>query len=173
MSPKWDAPVTIPKVDVEGTSGGNGKLFGQDKIPYPPGAHAAKKDKIRELVGYHGESNSDVCGYDAKRVATQIGSATKERSNPSQPVVDWLNLVVVTVVGFDNIVVGFVEDFEVVVEVVVCIAVDFTDLVTYSTSYFGYQTEDIVRMRLSVEMMVLWDLKKMSSLGFEASRGMN
>ncbi|GKE72703.1 hypothetical protein Tco_1534744 [Tanacetum coccineum] len=86
----------------------------------------------------------------------------------SLPGVDRLDFVVVTVVGFDNIVVGFVEDIEIVVEVVVVrIVVDFIDLVTDSASYIRYQTGDIVRTRLYVE-----DLKKMMSLGFEASRGM-
>ncbi|GKD21378.1 hypothetical protein Tco_1223081 [Tanacetum coccineum] len=78
------------------------------------------------------------------------------------------------VVGFDNIMMGFVEDVEIVVEVVfVRTVVDSIDLVTYSTRYIRYQTGDIVRTRLSVEMKVLRDLKKMMNLGFEASRGMN
>ncbi|GJT39283.1 hypothetical protein Tco_0939148 [Tanacetum coccineum] len=36
-SPKWDAPepVTISMVNVEGTSGGNAELFGQDKRARP------------------------------------------------------------------------------------------------------------------------------------------
>ncbi|GJV52119.1 hypothetical protein Tco_1447860 [Tanacetum coccineum] len=74
-------------------------------------------------------------------------------------------------VGFDNIVVGFVKDIEIVVEVVVVhIVVDSFDLVTYSTSYIRYQTGDIVRTRLSVEMKMLRDLKKMMNWNFEASR---
>nr|GEX34528.1 hypothetical protein [Tanacetum cinerariifolium] len=70
----------------------------------------------------------------------------------SIPVVDQLDFVVMMVVGFDNILVGFVEDVEIIVEVVVVrIVVDFIYLVTYFTSYIGYQTGDIVRTRLSVE----------------------
>ncbi|GJR78137.1 hypothetical protein Tco_0148922 [Tanacetum coccineum] len=88
----------------------------------------------------------------------------------SQPVVDRLCFVVVAMVGFDNIVVGFVEDVEIIVEVVVVrVVVDSIDLVSYSTSYIGYQIGDIVRTRLSVQMKVLSDLKKMMSLGFETS----
>ncbi|GJX63819.1 hypothetical protein Tco_0296719 [Tanacetum coccineum] len=47
IPPKWDAPepVTIRTVNVEGTSGGNVELFGQDKRPHPSGARAAKKMK--------------------------------------------------------------------------------------------------------------------------------
>ncbi|GKB76935.1 hypothetical protein Tco_0943830 [Tanacetum coccineum] len=92
----------------------------------------------------------------------------------SIPVVAQLGFVVMTVVEFDNIVVGFVEDVEIVVEVVVVrIVVDSIVLVSYSTSYIGYQTRHIVRTRLNVEMKVLRDLKKMMTLGFEASRGIN
>nr|GEY04112.1 zinc knuckle CX2CX4HX4C [Tanacetum cinerariifolium] len=71
-----------------------------------------------------------------------------------------LGFVVVTVVGF-------VEDVEIVV---VRIVVDSIVLVSYSTSYIWYQTEDIVKKRLDVEMKMLRDLKKMMNLGFEASR---
>ncbi|GKC80638.1 hypothetical protein Tco_1131412 [Tanacetum coccineum] len=83
MYPKWDAPepITVLTVDVEGTSGGNVEQFSQDKRSRPSGARAAKKDEIRELVGYRGESNGGVYGYDAKRVATQMGIATRERPN--------------------------------------------------------------------------------------------
>ncbi|GJX57390.1 hypothetical protein Tco_0287287 [Tanacetum coccineum] len=78
-SPKWDAPepVMISMFNVEGTSGenaeGNIQLFSEHKRPRPPGAHAtkkkksestAKKDKIQELSGYHGESNVGVSGND-------------------------------------------------------------------------------------------------------------
>ncbi|GKE09574.1 hypothetical protein Tco_1413125, partial [Tanacetum coccineum] len=64
---------------------------------------------------------------------------------------------------------GFIV--EIVVEVVVVrIAVESIDLVSYSISYIGYPTGDIVRTRLSVEMKVLWDLKTMMNLGFEASQ---
>ncbi|GJS91989.1 reverse transcriptase domain, reverse transcriptase zinc-binding domain protein [Tanacetum coccineum] len=88
----------------------------------------------------------------------------------SLPVVARLGFVVVTVVGFDNIMVGFVKDVEIVFEVV---GVGSIVLVSYSTSYFWYQTRDIVRTRFNVEMKVLLDLKKMMSLDFEASTGMN
>ncbi|GJT05275.1 hypothetical protein Tco_0839737 [Tanacetum coccineum] len=52
-SPKWDAPepVTIPSVNVEGTSGGNAELFGQDKRARPLGARAAKKTKSESSSG--------------------------------------------------------------------------------------------------------------------------
>ncbi|GKD51083.1 hypothetical protein Tco_1280059 [Tanacetum coccineum] len=84
--------------------------------------------------------------------------------------VDRLHFVVVTVAGFDNFVVGFGEDVEIIAEVVVVRIIDDSiDLVTYSTSYIEYQTGDTVRTRLSVEIKVLRDLKKMMSLGFEAS----
>ncbi|GJW03425.1 G2/mitotic-specific cyclin C13-1-like protein [Tanacetum coccineum] len=77
---------------------------------------------------------------------------------------DRLGFVVVTVVGFDNFVVNFVEDAEVVVGYSIV-------LVSYSTSYIEYQTRDIMRTRLNVEMKVLRDLKKIMCLGFEASQG--
>ncbi|GKC53724.1 hypothetical protein Tco_1076469, partial [Tanacetum coccineum] len=80
----------------------------------------------------------------------------------------WASLPLVDRWGF------IVEDVEIVVEVVVVrIVVESIDLVSYSTSYIGYPTGDIVRTRLSVEMKVLRDLKTMMSLGFEASRSTN
>ncbi|GKB11415.1 actin-related protein 2/3 complex subunit 2B isoform X1, partial [Tanacetum coccineum] len=63
---KRDAPdlVLIPTVNLEGTPGanvgGNAELFGEDKIPRPPGARAAKNTKY-ELVEYPGEPNVGVC----------------------------------------------------------------------------------------------------------------
>ncbi|GKE27854.1 hypothetical protein Tco_1443238 [Tanacetum coccineum] len=66
---KRDAPdlVLIPTVNLEGTPGanvgGNVELFGEDKIPRPPGARAAKNTKY-ELVEYLGEPNVGVCGND-------------------------------------------------------------------------------------------------------------
>ncbi|GJR98527.1 hypothetical protein Tco_0270701 [Tanacetum coccineum] len=54
--PKWDAldPVPIPTINVEGTSGGNAELFGEDNRPCPPGAHAAKKTKSESSSGTAG-----------------------------------------------------------------------------------------------------------------------
>ncbi|GJR09509.1 probable boron transporter 2 isoform X1 [Tanacetum coccineum] len=109
----------------------------------------------------------------ASQLAQQSESNLKKPPSYHRPVVDRLGFVVVTVVGFDNIVVDFVEDVEIVVEVVVVrIVVDSIDLVSYSTSYIRYQTGDIVRTRLSVEIKVLRDLKKVMNLGFEAYCGM-
>nr|GEV66741.1 hypothetical protein [Tanacetum cinerariifolium] len=75
-SPKWDAPeqVMILMVDVEGTSGRNAELFGQDKRPRPARARVGKRQNLRARR-YRWESNDDVCGYDAKRVATQTGDS--------------------------------------------------------------------------------------------------
>ncbi|GJV68025.1 squamosa promoter-binding-like protein 12 [Tanacetum coccineum] len=82
------------------------------------------------------------------------------------------SLPVVARLGFLVVTVGFVEDVEIVVEVVVVrIVVDSIVLVSYKLN-IGYQTGDIVRTRLNVEMKMLWDLKKMMSLGFKTSRDM-
>nr|GFA81904.1 hypothetical protein [Tanacetum cinerariifolium] len=82
-----------------------------------------------------------------------------------------VTLVELVVVHFVDIMVGFVGAVEIDAEVVVVrIVVDFIVLVSYSTHYIGYQMGDIVRTRLNIEMTVLSDLKKMTSLGFEASR---
>nr|GEW06497.1 hypothetical protein [Tanacetum cinerariifolium] len=63
---------------------------------------------------------------------------------------------------------------EIDVEVVlVRIDVDSIVHVPYLARYIGYQTRDIVRTRLNVEMKMLHDLKKMTSLILEASRGSN
>ncbi|GJV68154.1 hypothetical protein Tco_1483663 [Tanacetum coccineum] len=76
------------------------------------------------------------------------------------------------VVHFVDIVMGFVEVVEIDVKVVVVrIIVDGIVLVSYLARYIEYQTRDIVSTRLNVEMNVLWDLKKMTTLGLEASEG--
>ncbi|GKE72034.1 hypothetical protein Tco_1530106 [Tanacetum coccineum] len=54
--PNWDALDPVSTVHVEGeTARGNVELFGEDPRPRPLGARAAKKDQIREHVGYLGE----------------------------------------------------------------------------------------------------------------------
>ncbi|GJV54339.1 hypothetical protein Tco_1450080 [Tanacetum coccineum] len=79
-------------------------------------------------------------------------------------------VVELLVVHFGDIVMGFVDVVEIDVEVVfVRIVVEEIVLVSYLAHYIGYQTGDIVRTRLNVEMKVLQDLKTMTSL--EASRG--
>ncbi|GJV75139.1 hypothetical protein Tco_1506723 [Tanacetum coccineum] len=81
-----------------------------------------------------------------------------------------VTVVELVVVHFVDIVVGFVGVDEINVEVVdVCIGVDFIVLVSYLALYIGYQIGDIVRKRLNVEMKVLRNLKKMTSLGLKES----
>ncbi|GJY22823.1 hypothetical protein Tco_0396481 [Tanacetum coccineum] len=125
--------------------------------------------QIHELLGQVEEVLDDYVTCDVRKCEMQLKKLSNGNSVSflaSLSMVDQLDFVVVTVVGFDNIMVNFVEDVEIIVEVVV---VDSIELVTYSTSNIRYQTGDIVRKRLSVEMKVLWDLKKMMSLSFEAS----
>ncbi|GJV52120.1 hypothetical protein Tco_1447861 [Tanacetum coccineum] len=59
-SPKWDAPepIMILTVEVEGTSGRNAELFGQDKRPRPPRARAAKNTKSESSSGTAGSQTA-------------------------------------------------------------------------------------------------------------------
>ncbi|GJZ97824.1 hypothetical protein Tco_0670277 [Tanacetum coccineum] len=67
--PKWDAldPVPIPTINVEGTSGGNAELFGEDNRPCPPGAHAAKKTKSESSSEDEKDPEEDPADYPTDR----------------------------------------------------------------------------------------------------------